>query len=222
MGAEPRKMQIILNVRFQGDHFALLSAVFAHEILHHDTAANNAEEVLLNAVTATVHTQLLSRHPELAALDTELSRNMNDYVLEFANSRTPGSPRSAIIAPGGKGVVPGSAKDAADFWAVISKQYVGQIRGGTPETLPAPPVFATVLRALLAPGATIAKAPVYSRATVQLFSRLNDTWLSPVDRLRVSVLLGLVSVEEIVKYTGLTRAKAIADFRLAPILAAMK
>jgi hypothetical protein len=38
----------------------------------------------------------------------------------------------------------------------------------------------------------------------------------------VSLLLGLVSMEEIVKYTGLTRTKAIAMFRLAPILAAMK
>jgi hypothetical protein len=38
----------------------------------------------------------------------------------------------------------------------------------------------------------------------------------------VSVLLGLVSMDEIVKYTGMPRAKAIATFRLAPILAAMK
>jgi hypothetical protein len=51
---------------------------------------------------------------------------------------------------------------------------------------------------------------------------MNDTWLSPVDRLRVSVLLGLVSVEEIVKYTGVARERAVSMFRLAPILAVMK
>jgi hypothetical protein len=222
VGAEPRKIQIIINVRFQGDHFALLSAVFAHEILHHDVATNNAEEVLLNALTAIVYMQLVNRRPELSALDTELSRNMNDYALEWTNSRTPGASRSAIIAPAGKDVAPGSRKSTPDFWTIISNQYVGQIRGGTAEVVAAPPVYATVLRKLLAPGASIAKARVYSRATAQLLSRLNDTWLTPADRLRVSVLLGLVSIEEIVKYTGLTRPEAVAQFRLAPILAAMK
>ena len=62
----------------------------------------------------------------------------------------------------------------------------------------------------------------FGLTTAQALSPLNDTWMAPVDRLRVSVLLGLVSLEEIVKYTGVTRAKAITMFRLAPILAAMK
>jgi hypothetical protein len=216
----PRKQQVILNVRFQGDHFALLSGIFAHEILHHDDTPNIAEEVLLNALTAIVQTQLLARHPELAMLDTELSRNMNDYVLEFANSRLRGSPRSAILAPGGKGVAPGSTKNVPDFWTFFSRQYTGQIRGGVPDALPAPPVFVTVLRRLLGPG-TAPKA-IFDRATAERFARMSDTWMAPFDRLRVSLLLGLVSMEEIVKYTGLKRPKAVAMFRLAPILAAMK
>ena len=78
-----------------------------------------------------------------------------------------------------------------------------------------------MLRKLLAPGVAIPKPLTYSKKTAQLLSRMNDTWLSPVDRLRVSVLLGLVSVDEIVKYTGLSRANAVTTFELAPILAAM-
>jgi hypothetical protein len=35
-------------------------------------------------------------------------------------------------------------------------------------------------------------------------------------------MVGLVSMEQITTYTGLTRAQAISMFRLAPILAAMK
>ena len=82
-------------------------------------------------------------------------------------------------------------------------------------------MLAAVLRKLLAPGVALPKPLTYSKTTAELFSRMNDTWLSPADRLRVSVLLGLVSMDEITTYTGLSRAKAVSTFRLAPILAAM-
>ena len=89
------------------------------------------------------------------------------------------------------------------------------------DNTPAPPIFAELLRPLLARGVALPKPLTYSKKTVERFSRLNDTWASPVDRLRVSVLLGLVSMEEIVKYTGVPRSKAISQFRLEPILTAM-
>jgi hypothetical protein len=217
------KIQIVFNRRFQSDHFALLSGAFAHEILHHDAPIGNlAEETILSAVTAVVHLQLLSRHPELGARDTELSRYMNDYVLAFVNSRPQGSSRSAIVVPNGKGIAPGSARSTPDFQTFFAKFiYPELVTGGTPET-PAPPVFAAVLRKLLAPGVALPKPLTFSKKTAEQFSRMNDTWLSPVDRLRVSVLLGLVSMEEITAYTGLSREKAVSRFRLAPILAAMK
>lgn len=208
------RTQIILNVRHRSEHFALLGPIFAHEILHHDLQANYPEEVILNALTAVVHMQLVSRHPELATSGTELSRYMNEWVLEFMNSRAPGSSRSAIVVKGGKGVALGSGRNAPDFWTFWTKVYRGQIRGGTLDTLPAPPVFATVLRKLLASGVAIAKPPRFSRKTAELFSRLNDTWLSPVERVRISVLLGLVSVDEIVRATQLTRLQAVKTFRL--------
>jgi hypothetical protein len=88
------------------------------------------------------------------------------------------------------------------------------------EVAPAPPAFRAILANLLAPR-TAPKSPDFSTKTAQLFSKMNDTWLSPVDRVRISVLLGLVSMEEITAYTGLNRAKTIATFRLSPILAAM-
>ena len=62
---------------------------------------------------------------------------------------------------------------------------------------------------------------LFDKRTANLFSRMNDRWLPPVERLRVSVLLGLISMEEITAYTKLSRAKATAKFGLAPILAAM-
>jgi hypothetical protein len=214
-----RKIEIILNARHMAEHPALLSSTLLHEILHHDPAvAGYPEEIILNWVSAVVHLQLVARHPALARSRTELSRYLNDSVLTIVNSRPRGSPRIAILVPRGAGVAPGSPKDAPDFWTFVHRVYE-QNPTSSAQVAPAPPAFRAIVQALLARGAAPAK-PQYSRKTAALFSKMNDTWLSPVDRLRVSVLLGLVSVEEIVRYTGLTRSKAIATFRLGPILAA--
>ncbi len=215
-----RKVEIILNSRHMAEHPALLSSTVLHEILHHDPGmAGYPEEIILNWVGAAVHMQLLARHPTLARSRTELSRYLNDAALTVTNSRPRGSPRVAILAPKGAGVAPGSPQNAPDFWTFVHRVYEKNPTSGV-EVAPAPSAFPSILRALLVQGAVPAK-PVFSRNTAALMSRTNDTWLSPVDRLRVSVLLDLISVDEIVRYTGLTRAKAIATFRLAPILAAM-
>ena len=219
--AAPAGNAILFSSRYQSEHFALLIGMFAHEILHHDFSASATEEVLLHAVNNTVHLQLLSRHPELATARTELTRFMNSDVLFFMNSRTPGASRSAIVVPKGRGTAPGSAQSRRDFYA-HGKDFSKFGREPSPNDAdPAPQVFASVVRKLLAPGVALPKPLTYSKKTVDLFSKMNDTWLSPVDRLRVSVLLGLVSMEEITAYTGLTRPKAISAFRLAPILKAM-
>jgi hypothetical protein len=225
----PRRQQIaagggyvIFAKRYQGEHFALLSGIFAHEILHHDFPTSATEEVLLHAVNDVVHMQLLSRRPELATGGTELARFMNSDVLWWVNSRAPGSATSAIVVPKGKGTAPGSAQSRRDFYAHGKYFHVLNREPSPNDSDPAPPEFAAVLRKLLAPGVALPKPLTYSKKTAQLFSRMNDTWLSPVDRLRVSVLLGLVSMDEVTKYTGLTRPQATATFELAPILAAMR
>jgi hypothetical protein len=222
VGYPQKKIEIVFNRRYQPEHFALLSGSLAHEILHHDEPTNYPEEVVLNALIAITHMQLVARHPDLGTSGTELSRVMNGWALEFMNSRVPGSSRSSLLAPNGKGVAPASPKNVPDFWTLVTKAYTGQIRSGTPDAVTAPPAFAAFLRKLLAPGVALPKPLTFSKKTAELFSRMNDTWLSPIDRLRVSVLLGLVSMDEVVTYTGVTRTKAIAAFRLAPILAAMR
>jgi hypothetical protein len=219
----PPNATMRFNRRYAGERFALLSSTFAHEILHlHAGTITATEEVILHAITAVVHMQILTRHPELATGGTELVRSTNQDVLLFVNSRAPGSSRSAIIAPGGRGTAPGSSASRPDLYG-HGKGWSLRRQAPLPtDSSPAPPVFANVVRAVLTKGAAVPKPLTYSKKTALLFSRMNDTWLTPVDRLRVSVLLGLVSMEEIVKYTGMPRAKAIATFRLAPILAAMK
>lgn len=209
------------NRRYELEHFALLTGVVAHEILHHDTSNPRVEEAILNATTALVHMQLLSRHPELAHTGTELSRQLNDLVLLLVNSRMPGSSRIALVAPAGKGIAPGSARSQPDLLTFFLKREI-LIGDRSATSAPAPDAFAPTLRQLLGPGVAIPQPLLFGTPTAKLFSRMNDRWLPPVERLRVSVLLGLVSMEEITAYTKLSRAKATAKLGLAPILAAMK
>ncbi len=219
VGFPDRRTEIIVNVRHQAEHPALLSTTVMHEILHHDLVpASFPEEILLNTVAGVVHMQMLARRPTLATGGTELSRFMNEWALELTNSRAPGSHRIALVAPNGRGVAPGSPLDVPDYWTFVTNVYKKNPTRNE-AVAPAPSAFRAILAKLLAPEA-MPKTVTFSKKTAQLFSRMNDTWLSPVDRLRVSVLLGLVSVEEIVRYTGLSRAKAISTFRLAPVLAA--
>jgi hypothetical protein len=212
---------VLFNRRYESEHFALQIGVIAHEILHHDAANNATEEAILNATTALIHMQVLNRHPELAHTGTELSRQLNDLVLLFVNSRAPGASRSAIVAAAGKGIAPGSARSQPDFLTFFLKRK-GLLYSDASVTPPAPPAFASVLREVLAPGVAIPAPLLFDKPTASLFSRTNDRWLSPVERLRVSVLLGLVSMDEITAYTKLSRAKATATFKLAPVLAAMR
>jgi hypothetical protein len=220
------KRQIFFNSRYQGENFALFVGIVPHEILHHDNLKTATEEAILNALTAIVHMQLLSRHPGLATSGTELSRQLNDEVIALVNSRALGSSRSAIVAPNGRGLAPGSsnevARNAPDLLTAFARSLENAYGYSRAPTTPAPEALRGALTAILAPAVKIPKPLTYSKKTALLFSRLNDTWLSPVDRLRVSVLLGLVSMEEITAYTGLSRVKAVSMFRLAPILAAMK
>jgi hypothetical protein len=213
---------IAFNLRYQGEHFALFSGVLAHEILH-QAHGNSlpAEEVILNTLTATVHTQVVSRRPGLATSGTELSRYLNDSVLMLANSRTPGSSRSAVVAPRGRGTAPGSARSRGDLWQHASYFHPLGNAADPRDARPAPAVLGAVLRKLVPAGAAIPRPLTFGWKTARALSPMNDTWLSPVDRLRVSVLLGLVSLDEITAYTGLRRDEAISKLRLAPILAAM-
>ena len=219
----PDGKTIIVSRTYSYEHFALLSAIMAHELLHvHGGAITGTEEVIAHAMTAAIHLQLLARHPQLATGGTQLARQMNDDVMFFLNSRAPGSSKIALVAPKGRGTAPGSPLSRRDLYGHGKRWSAHGAAAAASDDTPAPPIFAALLRTLLAPGVSVPSPLTYGRKTVERFSRLNDTWASPVDRLRVSVLLGLVSVDEIVKYTGVSRSKAISRFRLEPILAAMK
>ena len=118
-----------------------------------------------------------------------------------------GSAQNEMIIALGARLFPGSSNSSTDIW---SDYRAGGIA-------PAPSVANTVFTDLL-PGTTLPNPLNYVETTAQLFSHLNDPHLPPTQRLRVSVLLQLLSVHEIARTLAVSDAQAIETFDLQPIL----
>jgi len=203
---------VTVNSRYSAESFEYLIGVMGHEFMHHNFETPRAEEAVLNAMSAMGHMQVLSEAPELAHGRTELSRNINDLVLAFVNSREAGSPDSEIYATTGRGVAPGGPFNVRDFWTLLR---------GTATVGEAPAALRTMLVALMKPGTAIPAAPDYSQATAELFAQLGDTWLTDTQRAQISVLLELVTVAEIAQATGLGQQQIIDTLGLQPYLDAI-
>lgn len=202
---------ITFHSRHEADDFRYMIGTMGHELLHADTANSGAEEVLNNALTAMAYLQVLASSPGLAHAGTEYARVQNTEGMIIINSREAGSPDSEIYAPTGVGVAPGSPFNAADYWT---------IRGGSSSSA-APATLRAILENALAPGTPIPATPDFSQATAELFEQLGDDWLSDVQRVQVSVLLQLVSVDEIAQAIGLAQQQIIDTLELQPYLDAI-
>ena len=202
---------IAVNRRHEGDRFEYLIGVMGHEILHDDTGTPQAEEAINTALTAMTQMQVLSKSPELARGGTELARLINDGALLFINSREAGSPNGEIYAPTGLGVAPGSPRDTADLWTFINGAGFS----------PAPEPLRTILQNVFAPGTSIPATLNFDQATAELFANLDDNWLSDTQRAQISVLLQLVTVDEIAQATGLSQQQIIDTLGLQPYLDAI-
>ena len=203
--ANPRKRVTVINSRYQHEGFQYLIALLGHEDQHADAIVSNAEEAILNEETGLVMTEILAKHPELAYVNTELARRMNDYAMGFLNSRHPNSAQNVILAPDGLGLFPDSSTDTKrDMWS--------NFNGG--DSTPQQPITETILGNLGITGSD----GKFDQATAALFERMNDPNLDPVTRLRVSVLLGLTNVKAISQKLGISAQQATDTFNLQPTL----
>lgn len=199
---------VIVNRRYDREDFRHLIGVMGHESLHDDNSVPGAEEAILTSLTAMTYLQVLSKHPERAHTGTELARQMNTFALLFLNSREHGSPTSEVNAPTGRGVASGSPRNEPDIWSVFD---------GDATTSPASAPLGQITRSL-----GVGSASRFSLATAKSFKDLNDSWLSDVGRVQISVLLRLVSVKTIANKTGLSRSEVKRKLRLGPYLDAIK
>jgi hypothetical protein len=110
----------VVNERYRAEVPTLLSGSLAHDLLWSGPGAGQYEEVVLHALVALVHLQLLGRDPALARTGTELARRQNSLAITLLNSRHPGGADLAVRAPDGPGTIPGGAPDmqTPDFWSI--------------------------------------------------------------------------------------------------------
>jgi len=201
------KFTIIFNSRYAGEHFSRKIGLWVHEIGHHDGLATGEEESVLHGLMAMAWAQVLSRFPAIAYEDTELTRVQNSYAMAFLNSRESGSPNSEIVATTGTGVAPGSTDNAPDF-----RGFIGMTAGATP----APSTLAAIMSSL-----GLTNTTEYGTTLLESFEHLNDTWLTDVQRVQLSVLLQLVTPAEAAVATGSGEQQVIDAMGLQPYLAAM-
>lgn len=204
------KHKIVFNSRYQNEKFQLLIGIMGHEIQHDDLRAPGGEEAFMAEETGIVYLEVLARNPSLAHLNTELTRRMNDFAMAVLNSKHPHSAQNVVVAQDGLGLYPRSSSDNnPDVW----NENLGA--GSSPLSSPASPV---ILRSLLAPGTPIPTN--FDRAGAAAFEHLADPKLPPVTRVRLSVLLGLVSVDTVAQQSGLSKDQAIQTLGLQPFATA--
>lgn len=193
-----------VNDRYRAEHPALIASSLAHALLWSPEIATHPGETLLHALNAMVHVQLVAREPALAHLGTELCRRQNSLAITLCNSRRPGSPRIRLVAPDGPGTLPGGdpALQSPDFWSVPFGPP-----GDADMSEPTRAVAADVFTPLMP-----ANAPTFE--CTELWGRsfgveMNQSWLSPVEQLRVSLALGLVRPETVESAFG--SAEVLSD-----------
>ncbi|HEY7281277.1 MAG TPA: hypothetical protein VID47_06740 [Actinomycetota bacterium] len=202
--------QILISARYENEPWQLFVALLGHELQHSQSQVTLADEAITNFELYIEYAEILAKHPKLAYRDTELTRRLNGDVQALLDARHPGSARNVIVAADGLGLFPGSDNMAKDIWS----DYTGTTGGGISS---APPEAKTVLSSLL-PGIHLPKPLNYDESTAKLFEHLNDTYLPPTTRLRLAVLLQLVTVTQIAHKLGITGAQAISKFKLQPTL----
>ena len=180
----------VVNARYRAEHPVLVAPSLVHDLLWSGPDAGQYEEVVLHALCALVHTQLLARHPFVGDLRTELARRQHSLAITLLNSRHPGRAELSVVAPDGPGTIPGGAEDmqTPDFWSV---PFVS----GPPPAASAPPLLADVLARVAVPDAAPPPAPL--RYDEALGAWLSATALRGAltveDQYRAAVALGLLS-----------------------------
>ena len=186
---EDGKRYTSMSERYRYEHFAHAAPSIVHALLHHDDRFSYPEDVIVLAVASVTYMQFLVIEPELAHHGTELSRFNNTFAMALLNSHHPGSADITLVVRGGTSVLPGSPVDAPDFWSLIARD-----QGSSPMS----PGARATLENMLMPGTPIPSDLAFGQAAVDLIDgNIDSSVLGPVERLRVSVLLTMITSAEI-------------------------
>jgi hypothetical protein len=185
------QMSVIFNPKYQSENPFLFTSIHAHEALHSDTHVAGTEEAINLAIQTYVYLEQLVHHPDLASIDTELTRRSNTNALARLNSGADDH-LGLFESNNHEPILPGSPLPATSWWGQFSANTDLVDTAGNP-----------LLRAYLAnmaePGGVVPASPNFDMATLQFIdgnsAKLAGA-LESTDGLRVFDTLGLASVEE--------------------------
>lgn len=207
------KQRVGVSERYRYEHFTAIAPNIVHAMLHHDETFSYSEDVIVLAIATVSYLQLVDMQPAIAYQGTELSRFNNTFAMALLNSHKVGSADIKLIVPGGTSVLPGSQDDAADFWSMIAE---------SDSTSEAAPALRVILMDMLVPGTEIPAQLMFDRQTAELIGgQINPEVLGPVERVRLSVLLTMISTDEIAALLELTREDTIELFDLGAVEAVL-
>lgn len=171
-----RETHRVVNDRYRHEHPFLVTGSLLHQLCWNPGADGNPQEVLLHALLAVAHAELLALLPSLVGT-SELARRQQSLVLSLLCSRPAGSTKVRIIAPDGEGTIPGGAAgmQTPDLWSIPFAS------GHDP--VPAPPTLALVLGPWIT-GDEAGALRTFDRHLVEVVdAQAMDRWL-PAEQVR--------------------------------------
>jgi hypothetical protein len=141
------RLETIIKPTFQGEHFAALSAILAHEAMHQDNTFTIQEETVANIVQDVTWNEQINADTSIVNEGTSLVKFLNTQQLALLNSGRSIFPVTGVLQapilntsrgvfPFGKTIPGGNYTSYNDY---IQRQYVA--RGGISGTSPGNPTL---------------------------------------------------------------------------------
>ena len=189
-GGEP---VVVVDPRLDGEPFAVLAPLLAHEGFHQDLSVGIDEEVIATYLETLVWAEHVLADPSLARLDTSKVRRANTMLLVALNSGGRSFPEVGLhAAPHRQGLVnatPGATEPVSDFVSAVTSRY----RRTPPGSSPGVPYARTVI------GRVVGTAPAgldFDGETLDLLDERTRLF-SPEDVLRLLTALELRPTGEV-------------------------
>lgn len=178
------RQHLRINIERQHEHFALLSVVMTHEIIHDDGAISRDEERIAPMVQQLVHMQQMLTDPQVAYEPTGFAQYYNTLTLGrlsplFEN-------RLTVHASGGP-AWPGSSTTSTAFMAFMDAYLLQQ---ELPESSGPSSLLYELLLALAERGVDVPADPAFDDVTIDFIDR-NHAPLGPVELVMVGCILRL-------------------------------
>lgn len=176
-----KKPEVIVNSRYQGENFQLLTNTMAHEALHQDSAVTPTEEAISNTMDSLIYGKLVTENPSLAQSGTELARRLNTLMLGRLNSRDANGNLRVFTAQ--SNVLPGSNQTFPNFASLLNYPSTASKTDSTPGNA----VLTDMIKKVT--GQTVA-SPKFDANTLNLLDK-GQIVMSPVELVSLAQALKL-------------------------------